>query len=156
MLRHLTNSQKCMLAASFIVLLSSCANSRGQNENSWVIIGGILGGIAGHQIGGGHGRTVATVLGTLVGTVIGGNVGRSMDGTDRLKVAHSLETVRTGVVTSWKNPDTGNQYKVTPTKTYEQNDNPCREYQLDATIGGKQEQIYGTACRQQDGSWKAS
>ena len=30
-----------------------------------------------------------------------------------------------------------------------------REYRTTADIGGKQEQMYGTACRQPDGSWKA-
>lgn len=31
---------------------------------------------------------------------------------------------------------------------------PCREYYMTANIGGKKEQVYGTACRQADGSWK--
>jgi len=31
---------------------------------------------------------------------------------------------------------------------------PCREYTLEALIGGQPETIYGTACRQADGSWK--
>jgi surface antigen len=43
---------------------------------------------------------------------------------------------------------------MTPTNTYDSGTGPCREYTLDATIGGKTEQIYGTACRQPDGSWK--
>ena len=36
----------------------------------------------------------------------------------------------------------------------ESDSGPCREYTIDAIIGGKTEQIYGTACRQSDGSWK--
>ena len=31
---------------------------------------------------------------------------------------------------------------------------PCREYQSTATIDGRQQQIYGTACLQPDGSWQ--
>ncbi len=77
-----------------------------------------------------------------------------MDDTDRLKTAHTLETVRTGVSSEWKNPDTGNEYRVTPTRTYETIEGPCREYTLDATIAGKPETVYGTACRQPDGSWR--
>lgn len=137
-----------------VCLLSGCANSRGDNEASGMIIGGILGGVLGHNVGGGHGQTAATIMGSLIGTTIGGNVGRSMDKNDQLKVAHSLENVRTGVETSWRNPDTGYQYRVVPTSTYEQNAMPCREYQVDASIGNEQEKIYGTACRQADGSWK--
>lgn len=146
---------KSVLATLICVLfLSSCANSKGPNESSGMIIGGIIGGVLGHEVGRGHGRTIATVIGTLIGTNIGGNVGRTMDDNDRVKVSHSLETIRTGVPTRWRNPDTGHRYTVTPTKTYTESNTPCREYQIDATIGGKQEKIYGTACRQDDGSWK--
>jgi surface antigen len=139
---------------SSILLLTSCASPRGDNEAGGMIIGGILGGALGHEVGSGHGRTAATVLGAMIGTTIGGNVGRSMDIMDRIKVSHSLETVRTGVETRWRNPDTGYQYRVVPTRTYQRNDVPCREYTVNASIGGKTEQIYGTACRQADGSWK--
>lgn len=31
---------------------------------------------------------------------------------------------------------------------------PCREYQTTARIGGREQQIYGLACRQEDGTWK--
>ncbi len=135
-------------------LLSACASTQGPKESTGMIIGGLLGGAIGHQIGDGHGQTVATVVGAIIGTAIGGSVGRSMDDTDRLKVAHSLETVRTGVVTSWRNPDTGHTYEMVPRRTFEQAGAPCREYQVTANIGGREEQIYGTACRQPDGSWK--
>jgi surface antigen len=43
---------------------------------------------------------------------------------------------------------------MVPTRTYESAEGPCREYSLDAEIGGKTEQVYGTACRQPDGSWR--
>lgn len=77
-----------------------------------------------------------------------------MDEVDRRKVAATLETTRTGVTTTWQNPDTGTAYAVTPTRTYETTSGPCREYAVDAEIGGSTEQVYGTACRQADGSWK--
>jgi surface antigen len=143
-----------MCCCGLILLLTSCATPRGDNEAGGMIIGGILGGVLGHEIGSGHGRAAATIIGTMIGTSIGGNVGRSMDKTDRLYVARSLESVRTGVGTTWSNPDTGYLYRVVPTRTYDENSAPCREYTLDASIGGKTEQIYGTACRQPDGSWK--
>jgi surface antigen len=118
------------------------------------VIGGVLGGALGSQIGEGSGRTVATVIGTLFGASVGGSVGRSMDHTDRLKVAHTLENVRTGVSSRWRNPDTGNQYSVVPTRTYETASAPCREFTVDGQVGGKKENIYGSACRQPDGSWR--
>lgn len=136
-----------------VIGLGACAQPITQ-EQAGMVIGGVVGGIAGAQIGQGHGRTVATIVGTLAGAVIGGALGRTMDATDRLKTAHTLETVRTGVSSRWSNPDTGNQYTVTPTKTYDVSGSPCREYSIDAVIGGKIEKVFGTACRQSDGSWK--
>jgi surface antigen len=74
---------------------------------------------------------------------------------DRTMTAQTLETVRTGVPSQWVNPDTGNRYTVVPTRTYGSDDGPCREYQVSAVIGGRVEQMWGTACRQTDGSWRA-
>lgn len=142
------------LAVVCCVGLTACATSGEQHEQAGMIIGGILGGALGSQVGEGSGRTAATILGTIVGASIGGSVGQSMDETDRLKAAHSLETVRTGVPSSWRNPDTGYDYTFTPTRTYEMRTGPCREYQIDALIGGEEKIVYGTACRQADGSWK--
>lgn len=133
---------------------SGCATQQGQQEQAGMVIGGVLGGLLGSQVGGGHGRTAAIIVGTMAGAAIGGSVGRSMDEVDRMRTAATLENVRTGVSTTWQNPDTGNQYAVTPTRTYETAQGPCREYTVEAVIGGKQETVYGTACRQPDGSWE--
>lgn len=137
------------------LILTGCAAPPTQ-EQGGMVIGGALGGALGSQVGGGEGRTVATVIGTLLGATVGGAVGRSMDDTDRIKVARSLETVRTGVPSQWRNPDTGNLYTVVPTRTYESAGTPCREYTINGDIGGRREKIYGTACRQPDGSWRVA
>ncbi len=136
------------------IALSGCASYQGPSEQTGMVVGGVLGGLLGSQVGEGGGRTAAIIVGTLVGTAIGGSIGQSMDETDRIKTTRSLETVRTGVPSSWQNPDSGNYYSVTPTRTYETDGAPCREYTIDAVIGGRNEQVYGTACRQPDGSWK--
>ncbi len=140
-------------ALSLSLTLTGCQTTAGQNEQGGVIVGGILGGILGNQVGKGDGRTAAVIVGTLLGATIGGSIGRSMDDTDRLKVAHSLETVRTGVPTSWQNPDSGARYSVTPTRTYESNAGPCREYVVDAVVDGRNDQVVGTACRDAEGRW---
>jgi surface antigen len=120
-----------------------------------MVIGGVLGGLLGNQVGGhGPGRTAAVIAGTLAGAAIGGAIGQSMDITDRMNTSAALENVRTGVPTTWRNPDTGNQYTVVPTKTYDSGAGPCREYTIDAMVGGRKEKVYGTACRQPDGSWR--
>jgi surface antigen len=55
----------------------------------------------------------------------------------------------------WNNPDTGNSGAITPTRTYQlANGTYCREYKQTITVGGEEQQAYGTACRQPDGTWK--
>jgi surface antigen len=147
-------NQRNWLLILAVALLAAGCETPPTKQDQGVIIGAIVGGILGHQVGGGSGQTVATIVGTVAGAAIGGSIGRSMDETDRLKTAHALETVRTDVPTQWVNPDTGYEYTVTPTRTYEEETGPCREYTVDAVIGGETQQIYGTACRQADGSWK--
>jgi surface antigen len=142
-----------LVVPALTLALVGC-NTPPTQEQSGMVVGGILGGAIGNQVGRGSGRTVATILGTIVGASIGGNVGRSMDDTDRIKTAHALESVRTSVPSTWVNPDTRNQYTVTPIRTYESAAGPCREYTMRALIGGQPETVYGTACRQADGSWK--
>jgi surface antigen len=144
-----------MLVAVLALTLTGCA-TQGPREESGMVIGGLLGGVLGAQTGNRHHRPIAIIAGTLIGASIGGSIGSYMDDTDRLKAGQTLETVRTGVSTAWRNPDTGAEYQFTPTRTYGAAQGPCREYVVDANIGGKREQVYGTACRQPDGSWQMS
>lgn len=147
--------QKILSAAvvSTLLVFSACTTPP-TRQDAGMVIGGALGGVLGSQVGHGHGTTAAIIVGTLLGGAIGGAVGRSMDDTDRLKTAYALENVRTGVPTRWQNPDTGNSFAVVPTNTTETAAGPCREYTIDAMVGGRPQQVFGTACRQADGSWK--
>ncbi|QOC24102.1 hypothetical protein IC757_08385 [Wenzhouxiangella sp. AB-CW3] len=142
------------LVLACVFFLAACATPHGPREETGMVIGGILGGVLGSQVGSGRGRGVATLAGMMAGGAIGGAIGRTMDDVDRMKMATTLETTRTGVASEWENPDTGYYYRMEPTRTYESPEGPCREYTLDAQIGGQTEQVYGTACRQADGSWK--
>jgi surface antigen len=70
-------------------------------------------------------------------------------------VQHALEYNPTQQAAEWVNPDSGRSGAVTPTRTFENaQGQPCREFTTTIIIGGKEEQGYGTACRQPDGSWQ--
>lgn len=140
-------------ALIFTLTVAGCQTTK---ENTGQVTGGILGGVLGAQVGKGSGRTAAIIAGTILGAYIGGNVGRSMDEQDRRQAHNALEYNKSYQPSSWQNPDTGNTYTVTPTKTYQTaSGENCREYETVAVIDGKKETLRGTACRQQDGSWKA-
>lgn len=147
------NSMRILLLLG-ITGFVGCATTAGPHEQTGILIGGVLGGVLGQEVGGGRGRTAATIVGTMAGAAIGGAIGRSMDDVDRMKTGMVLETVQTGISSSWVNPDTQYEYMVTPTRTFEVSEGPCREFTVDARIGGSVEQLYGTACRQADGSWR--
>ncbi len=134
------------------VLLIGCETMTHGEEGA--VIGSVVGGVVGAQVGDGSGQTAAIILGTIAGSMIGRHIGESMDDTDRMMTARTLNDNRTNESATWINPDTGYEYAVTPTKTYDQSGRPCREFALNATVGGQENQdVYGTACLQADGSW---
>lgn len=136
-------------------LLAGCQQP--SQRDTGAVIGGIAGGVLGNQIGGGSGRTAAVIAGTLVGAYIGGSIGQQMDDNDHYRAQRALETNRTSYPTTWNNPDTGYEYTVTPTRTYEtERSGPCRDYTTEAVIDGRREIVHGTACRQSNGTWRAS
>ncbi|MGD8207301.1 MAG: RT0821/Lpp0805 family surface protein [Thiohalocapsa sp.] len=142
-------------SAGAITVLAGCTSpGYGTNEQVGMVVGGALGGLLGDQVEDDDWRTAAIIGGTIAGSFIGGSIGRSMDTTDRLRTGQTLETVRTGVSSSWRNPDTGNEYTVIPTNTYETASGPCREYTINAVIDGRTQKVRGTACRQSDGTWQ--
>ena len=61
-----------------------------------------------------------------VGGFVGGNIGRQMDDGDRYRAGEALESTPTYQSSSWENPDTGNRYTVTPTRTYNDSGRACR------------------------------
>ena len=141
-------------------LLAGCAEQQGApKQTAGTLIGAGAGGLLGSQFGGGTGKLAAVALGVLGGAFLGSEVGKSMDTVDKQKAAstqqQALEYNRTGVASTWSNPDNGHTGTITPIRTYQaptgQN---CREYRHDVMIGDKSEQVVGTACRQADGTWK--
>ena len=143
-----------VLSSVLVVTLNGCATNP-TNEQGGQVIGGVLGGVLGSQVGSGSGRTAAIIAGTVAGAMIGGSIGRNMDASDRAKAQNAVEYNRSNEPSSWRNPDTGNAYTVTPTRTYQSNNQSCREYTTEAVIDGRRETVVGNACRQPDGSWAA-
>lgn len=160
---HSTDARRATLSVGLMALfilalgfaVGGCETM--SHEQQGEVIGGVLGGVLGSQVGDGSGRTAAIIVGTIAGAMIGRHIGQSMDDTDRMKAAAALRDSRTDERTTWVNPDTGNRYVLTPTRTYKETSGPCREFTLDATVGQQADQeIHGTACLQADGSWLVS
>ncbi|TVQ98632.1 MAG: hypothetical protein EA399_10510 [Desulfovibrionales bacterium] len=154
--------QKTLTILAILALLAAgCGGAHGGagsgqiNQIGGGLLGGIGGGIAGAQIGAGSGRVAAIIGGTILGAALGSYVGGYMDRMDQQQVNRTLETQPTGQTSQWRNPDTGNNFRVTPVNTFQRTDGQyCREFVTEVEVGGRLEQAYGTACRMPDGSWK--
>jgi len=144
-----------------VAFLSGCESvqNAGQKETIGAVTGAVVGGVLGSKVGGGKGQLFATGAGAVLGAIAGSSVGRSLDQNDRMMMERtsqkSLESAPTGSASAWRNPDSGNSGTVTPTRTYQDaNGNFCREFEQYVTINGSEQRATGTACRQEDGTWR--
>jgi surface antigen len=119
------------------------------------LLGAATGGLLGSQIGDGTGQMAAVGAGVFLGAILGGSIGRQMDQVDQSCVGQVLEYAPDNQAVAWQNPNTDAYYTTTATNTYEQTGGRyCREYQTTSTVGGRVQNMYGTACRQPDGAWE--
>jgi surface antigen len=123
------------------------------------LVGAGVGGLIGSKFGHGEGKGVATVLGVIAGGILGSQIGASLDRADQAALhastVNALETAPPGQAIAWRNPDSGHYGSVVPQAVYRAPDGEyCREFQQTIVVGGQQQQGYGRACRQPDGSWK--
>ena len=147
-------SGKKLIAISVALVFLGACESNPSKENVGMVSGAVVGGLLGSQVGHGSGRAIATIGGAALGGYIGSRIGRNMDENDQRKAAQALESSPDNRASSWKNPNTGQSYSVTPTRTYDSSNGPCRDFETTSTIDGKNETVHGTACRQADGTWK--
>lgn len=151
---------KIFMISGLIVALGACQTlqGRGEKETAGGVVGAVLGGYLGSKVGGGSGQLWATGAGALLGTLVGSEVGRSLDNADRAALARANEKAEDapiGETITWNNPDSGNYGSVTPVRDGTAASGAyCREYQQEIVVGGMREVGYGTACRQEDGTWK--
>jgi surface antigen len=137
------------------IFLTSCTNMQveeGRKGQAGAMTGAAAGALIGQAIG--H-DTEATLIGAALGTLLGYIVGNEMDKYDRRQLNHVYERGMSGQASGWVNPDTGNQYQVTPKPAYSPAPSRiCREAEILAVIDGRQEKTYTTACRDEYGRWE--
>lgn len=143
-----------LLAAA--LLAAGCAEQRERVDKSDAgqILGGVAGAAAGSQVGGGSGRTVAMIAGALIGSMVGERIGARMEEDDMRQAGMALENNRTGETAAWENPDTGNEFRITPTQTYDREGRPCREFEFHVETSRGSDVEERTACRNTDGTWE--
>ena len=148
-----------MLLIAVAIMLNGCAGTI-TKQGSGTALGAIAGGALAYGLGkDSSNKNIWLILGTGAGALLGNNIGAQLDERDRLLAGQTIQqTLELGPDQSqgqWNNPNTGNSGTVVPTATHTgSTGQPCREFITTVKIGGVEQQGYGTACRQADGSWK--
>jgi surface antigen len=144
-MKHLT----AIIALCFLLALSSCATKGQTGAVGGAAAGALIGQAIGHNTG-------ATLIGAAVGSMLGYIVGNEMDKYDRQQLNHVYDRGVSNQRSSWVNPDTGNQYAVTPQPAFQDPSTQriCRRAEIEAVIDGKIEKTYSTACRDRYGRWE--
>jgi surface antigen len=109
----------------------------------------LLAGCGGNSESGGPGHN-APVIPSVAAA-------KSLDDADQAFMTEhfnkAMESAITGQTKSWTNPSSGAVVRVSPTRTFQQeNSTYCREFTQ--AIGDKDPAVRGTACRQSDGNWQ--
>ena len=135
-----------------LFLLATSCQTTGKKAKAGAGIGAASGALLGQAIG--H-NTESTLIGAAVGGLVGYIIGNEMDKNDRQQLNTVYETGPSGQTAAWTNPDTGNQYQVTPQAAYthKETEQICREAEINAFIDGKTEKTNATSCRDNDGNW---
>ncbi|WP_165379512.1 RT0821/Lpp0805 family surface protein [Rickettsiales endosymbiont of Peranema trichophorum] len=161
----LFNKLTILGSVAAILLTTGCSEKMWTNEagklnkkNVGLIAGALGGGLIGSTLGKGSGQMLGIAAGSILGAFLGNHIGSSLDDADTIRhnqtAAKALENNKTGMQSTWRNPDTDASGSITPTKTYKEDGRYCREYTQVVQIGAKKEQAYGKACRQPDGVWE--
>jgi surface antigen len=67
----------------------------------------------------------------------------------------ALENARSGTVVTWRDPDDGTSGSFVPRPAFQDaSGRICREFDQTVAIGGRPQQVRGTACRRPDGWWQ--
>lgn len=158
---NLTRKTPLFLAGTLALTLGLSACESVQNnpkQSAGTLLGGIGGAVLGSQFGGGTGQIAATAAGTLLGAWLGSEVGSSLDRADReyaMQAQQRAYTAPVGETITWNNPQSGHYGSYTPVKDGRtQSGAYCRQYRTTVNIDGRAETAYGTACQEQNGTWR--
>lgn len=167
----------CLVAAA--IMAGTASSSLAQDTSGLIgtLLGAGFGGYVGSNIGHGTGKLVATGAGTFLGGVLGNQLFRSGGGLGGSGYYQPQPTYYQPQPVYYQQPvyyhpapvyyqPAPVYYEPSPPRVvYYQPAPPpppavsydsvyCREGTWQGVIGGTYQQIYGTACRQPDGSWR--
>ncbi|OSM01644.1 putative 17 kDa surface antigen [Magnetofaba australis IT-1] len=132
--------------------LAGCANNAQQGAG----VGALAGALAGSLTSKSKNKEQNALIGAAIGGALGYMIGNEMDKADKQRLRDVYETSPSNKTSSWVNPDSGNQYRVTPKPAVtSRSGQVCRDAEIEAVIDGRRETVVQRACRLPDGRWEA-
>ncbi|MGB1310480.1 MAG: hypothetical protein ACPG47_04680 [Leucothrix sp.] len=153
--KNLSNS---LLVATIVStgFVTGCAGGSMSSGETRAAIGAVIGSEIGKEFGGGHGKRVTRLIGAAIGGYIGANLGRPLDSYDQRNVNNAMSSAPNNRKVRWKNEQSGANYEIIPTSTYQASVNQaparCRNYTMTVDMGGTPEFVKGKACMV-NGQW---
>jgi surface antigen len=120
--------------------------------------GGAVSGLACSALGRGNGKTAIVGACTLLGGIAGLVMGQQYS--QQQRVTQAYQNPRVPMMAQPQAPYQQQPYqgdaelKLGKTFSDPSTGEYCREFQHRAKVGGKIQQLFGTACQQPDGTWK--
>lgn len=147
-----------LLTLLLAVQFAGCAGQGGVDWSEYkkpgiTILGAAAGGAVGSMFGSGIGRGLAVATGALAGGALGYWIAERMEEEDKDAVSYALSEYEEGQTLHWQNNETNEEFAITPTNTYSENNQECRDFTLVRYEDGDQQQSEGSACREDDGQW---
>ena len=146
----------CLTAAC--TLTTTEPNEQGFKQSVGTVTGMLLGAKVANDLSkGSKNEGLWTMAGVTLGAFMGNEIGAALDQQDLLMARsaqnQALEYNKMNQRSSWNNPDSWNSGMIYPTNTYQNGNQPCREFMQEINIGGEIHKAFGRACRRSDGTW---
>jgi surface antigen len=124
-------------------------------RQDWGIVGGaVAGGLIAPVIFG-NSAWYTVVGGATLGAWTGSYFGRNLDNKDRARVGYTLNKAPDRQPYEFVRTSQGNSsLVVTPVKTYKNQQQTCRDFEVQVKERGIVTYEKGSACKQTDGKWQ--
>ncbi|QTF90890.1 glycine zipper 2TM domain-containing protein, partial [Halomonas sp. BM-2019] len=109
-----------------LFMLGGCQTTS-SGEGIGAGLGALIGAGVGSQVGSGSGRTTAVLIGAGLGAWLGREIGIRLTREDQRAMSSALDRTPDGESETWRNPETGHDFTMTPQRSFERDDQQCRD-----------------------------
>lgn len=143
-----------LLSIGLMLMLTASMMSCASGRKTGTAIGAATGAAAGAAAAGDGSEAEGAVIGTVVGGAAGYGIGRSLETTDKQKIAAGLNNLPAGQTKSWTSGS--RRFAMTPDTSYKNSSGQtCRDFSLRIVNQGETNTLDKTGCKDAiSGKWE--